>query len=73
MPQIIGWPGTDGQFDGTTLFLTGALSDYVKPEHRAGIKALFPNAKFAKIPKAGHWLHADKPREFEATLRAFLA
>jgi len=32
---------------------------------------LFPNAKFAKIPDAGHWLHADDPRAFEATVRAF--
>ena len=30
-----------------------------------------PNAKFAKIPGAGHWLHAEKPKEFEAALRAF--
>ncbi|HBB82087.1 MAG TPA: alpha/beta hydrolase, partial [Sulfitobacter sp.] len=36
------------------------------------IKALFPQARFAKIPGAGHWLHAEKPREFEATLRIFL-
>ena len=73
MEGITGWPGTDGRFEGPTLFLTGALSDYVRPEHRAGIKRLFPNARFAKLPGAGHWLHADKPREFEAALRTFLA
>ncbi len=73
MPQIMGFPEIAGTFDGPTLFLSGADSDYVQPEHRAPIKALFPNAKFAKIPGAGHWLHADKPREFEAAVRAFLA
>ncbi|MCA3468248.1 MAG: alpha/beta hydrolase, partial [Rhodobacter sp.] len=36
------------------------------------IIALFPRARFAKIPGAGHWLHAEKPREFEETLRVFL-
>ena len=73
MPKIIGWPeDVTGQFAGPTLFLSGGASDYVQPEHRAPIKALFPQARFAKIPGAGHWLHAEKPREFEATLRIFL-
>jgi pimeloyl-ACP methyl ester carboxylesterase len=52
--------------------LSGAESDYVRPEHRDAIKGYFPKARFAKIPGAGHWLHADKPREFEAAVRAFL-
>tara|TARA_R110002049_G_scaffold1267_1_gene9538 strand:+ start:1698 stop:2483 length:786 start_codon:yes stop_codon:yes gene_type:complete len=73
MPKIIGWPDdVSGQFAGPTLFLSGGASDYVQPEHREAIKALFPQARFAKIPGAGHWLHAEKPREFEAMLRIFL-
>ncbi|MCV2865164.1 alpha/beta fold hydrolase [Albidovulum sediminicola] len=72
MDKITGWPGTGGEFDGPVLFLAGALSDYIRPEHRAEIKRLFPKAKQAKLPGAGHWLHADRPREFEAALRAFL-
>jgi esterase len=72
MPQIIGWPGTEGRFEGPALFLTGADSHYVRPEHRDTIRALFPKARFAKIPGAGHWLHAEKPREFEETVRVFL-
>ncbi|WP_439139807.1 alpha/beta fold hydrolase [Roseicyclus sp.] len=71
MPAILGWPDLVGSFDGPTLFLSGALSDYVKPDHRPAIKALFPKAQFAKIPGAGHWLHADRPREFEAAIVAF--
>lgn len=73
MDEILGFPQVSGRFDGPTLFLSGALSDYVKPDHRPVIKGLFPNARFAKIPGAGHWLHAEKPREFEAAVRAFLA
>ena len=72
MDRITGWPGTEGRFEGPALFLAGALSDYVRPEHRERIKHLFPNAKFARIPGAGHWLHAERPREFEAALRTFL-
>lgn len=72
MPHILGFPDMDGQYDGLTLFLSGANSDYVLPKHRARIKALFTNARFAKIQDAGHWLHAEQPRAFEASLRAFL-
>ncbi len=72
MPRIIGWPQVEGRFDGPTLFLSGALSQYVLPEYRDAIRTLFPAARFAKLPGAGHWLHAEKPREFEETLRVFL-
>ncbi|SEN61822.1 Pimeloyl-ACP methyl ester carboxylesterase [Gemmobacter aquatilis] len=72
MPKIVGWPAPQGQFNGPTLFLAGSESTYIRPEYRARIRPLFPNARFAKLPGAGHWLHADKPREFEQTLRIFL-
>lgn len=72
MPKIVGWPGTQGVFNHPALFLTGGLSTYVLPEHRETIRALFPKARFAKIPDVGHWLHAEKPREFEETVRVFL-
>ena len=72
MPKIVGWPGTEGRFDGPALFLTGADSHYVRAEHRDAIRALFPHARFAKLPGAGHWLHADRPREFEEAVRVFL-
>ena len=72
MPEIMSFPEVDATWDGPSLFLTGAESDYVRPEHRERIKALFPKARFARIPGAGHWLHADKPREFEAAVRVFL-
>jgi esterase len=72
MDAIIGFPQISGTFDGPTLFLSGGDSDYVTADHRAAIKALFPNARFAKIPGAGHWLHAEKPREFVGSVAAFL-
>jgi len=72
MDQIIGFPKVAGKFERPTLFLTGAMSDYVKKSDRPLIKTLFPNARFAKIPNAGHWLHAERPRAFEAAVRVFI-
>lgn len=72
MPKILSFPDLEGTFEKPTLFLSGAESEYVTPDHRPHIRALFPKARFAKIPGAGHWLHAEKPREFEASVRAFL-
>lgn len=73
MPKILSFPEVSGSFDGPTLFLAGGDSTYVRREDRDHIKALFPQAIFAKIPGAGHWLHADKPREFQAAVAQFLA
>ncbi|MCA0939525.1 alpha/beta fold hydrolase [Salipiger pacificus] len=72
MPKILGFPQFETRFERPALFLSGAESSYVTPEHRERIRALFPAAKFAKLPGCGHWLHAEKPREFEAAVRAFL-
>lgn len=72
MPRILDFPDLGRRFDGPALFLSGGNSDYVTREHRGAIKALFPNARMAKIPGAGHWLHADRPDAVEAAIRAFL-
>ena len=72
MPKVLGFPEIDAQFERPTLFLSGSESDYVLPAHRNRIRTLFPKARFARITGAGHWLHAEKPREFEASARAFL-
>ena len=41
MNVIMGFPEIEAQFGGPTLFLSGADSDYVRPEHRERIKLLF--------------------------------
>jgi len=73
MDRIIGFPDDIPPCGVPTLFLSGASSDYVKSAYRDIIREKFTAAKFAKIPKAGHWLHAEKPREFEAAVAAFLS
>ncbi len=73
MPKILGFPeDLPGSYAGPTLFLSGGQSDYVLPDHRDAIRARFPKARFARMPNAGHWLHADDPRGFEASVRAFV-
>ena len=74
LPQLSGWPDLEeAAYLGLTLFVAGARSDYIKPEHRAIIRELFPSARFAVLKNAGHWLHADNPDGFLAILDAFLA
>ncbi len=72
MPNIMSFPNISKTYDGPTLFLSGGESDYVTSDQRHSIKALFPNARFAKIPGAGHWLHAEKPRAFIDAVRVWL-
>ena len=68
MPVIMAFPASDGRFDGPALFLTGARSDYVRPEHWPEIRRLFPDARHVEIPAAGHWLHAEAPDAFAASV-----
>ncbi len=70
LPEIEGWPGA-GAYGGPVLVLRGEHSAYVLPEHRALFRGLFPAAKFATLRGAGHWLHADAPDAFVATVGAF--
>lgn len=72
MDKIIGFPDLTGPFTGPALFLSGGDSDYVLPEHRERIKTLFPEAYLAKLPDAGHLLHADRPEAFLAAVETFL-
>ena len=72
MDKIMGFPDMGTTYLGEVLMLSGALSDYVQTEHRAAIKARFPKARFAKLPDAGHWLHAERPRAFEQAVKAWL-
>ncbi len=71
--DLEGWEPLPGVYDGPTVFVTGAQSDYVLAEHRGAIRALFPNARFVAVKNAGHWVHADNPAGFLSVLEGFLA
>lgn len=73
LSDIGGFPQTDAVFDGPTLWLAGARSDYVRDEHADRMRALFPAVRRMALKDAGHWVHADQPDAVIATLRWFLA
>ena len=72
MDDLVGWPEPEGRYDGPALFLRGGASRYVADEDLPAIRRLFPEARVETIADAGHWLHAEAPRPFEAAVRSFL-
>ena len=59
-------------FSGNTLFIKGGNSDYILPEHKDSICALFPTATFKIIQGVSHWLHAEKTTAFNKLVENFL-
>jgi esterase len=55
-----------------TLFLRGDKSGYIINSDEILIKKHFPNAKIENISNAGHWLHAENPKEFHLYVMNFL-
>ena len=51
-------------FEGDTLFLRGDRSEYIGYNDEPLIKIQFPSAKIQTVANAGHWLHAENPKEF---------
>jgi esterase len=73
LPVIEGWQTpADARYGGSTIFMAGAASDYIRAGHRPAIRALFPSARFVTLKNAGHWLHAENPSGFVAVVEAFL-
>lgn len=60
------------QFDGDILFLKGQFSDYILDSDFPLIEAHFPNFRLKEITNAGHWLHAENPKEFLKNVGGFL-
>ncbi|MGB0505194.1 MAG: alpha/beta fold hydrolase [Pikeienuella sp.] len=73
MDLITDYPGLTGIFTGPTLFLYGGASDYVPESSHPLIRKLFPATEFQVLEGAGHWLHAEKPREFLTAVTTFLS
>jgi len=51
-------------YEGPTLFLRGDKSEYVTTADLPEIKRHFPKAELDTIENAGHWLHAENPKQF---------
>jgi len=70
--ERIGEAIEDMDFQGSTVFIKGSQSDYIRDEDWPDIKVLFPHSHLITIEGAGHWLHAEKPTEFIAASMDFL-
>lgn len=60
-------------FEGETLFLAGGNSEYITKNDEPIIDAHFPNSQIKTIQNAGHWLHAEQPKQFYDLMMNFLA
>jgi esterase len=59
-------------FNKETLFLKGQKSDYITEKEAPIIETHFPNSKIVEIANAGHWLHAENPKDFYKEVIGFL-
>ena len=74
LPDLTGFPppAAGAVYEGPSLFLRGARSDYLPPCHEPRVRALFPAASIATIAGAGHWLHAEQPAAVAGRIARFL-
>ncbi|WP_431137081.1 alpha/beta fold hydrolase [Psychroserpens mesophilus] len=61
------------KFQKPTLFLRGDKSEYVMTSDEKLIKQHFPLATIETISNAGHWLHAENPKDFYETVINFIS
>jgi len=47
------------RFGKPTLFIRGALSDYILDDDETGIRKIYPCAEIVTVEGAGHWVHID--------------
>ncbi|SNS44947.1 Pimeloyl-ACP methyl ester carboxylesterase [Ekhidna lutea] len=59
-------------FEGVTLFIAGGKSDYITESDHDLIREHFPKAVIATVKDAGHWVHAEKPKELGEMVMEFL-
>lgn len=57
---------------GKTLFLRGEKSNYILEEDQIRINKQFPDSEILEISNAGHWLHAENPKEFLKEVLEFI-
>lgn len=54
-----------------TLFIRGALSNYILEEDFGDIKQMFPQCEIETIENAGHWVHAEAPDQILVLISSF--
>lgn len=59
-------------FNKDTLFLRGDRSEYIGEADEPIIHRHFPNSEIITISNAGHWLHAENPKDFYDAVTNFI-
>lgn len=73
LADLADWPDLGAQpYQGPVLWVAGQRSDYIRPEYRPAMQALFPRTQLITIKNSGHWVHSEQPETFIAALRLFL-
>lgn len=62
----------ENHFDRPVLFLRGDKSDYILDVDFETIRHHFSDVEIVTIANAGHWLHAENPRDFYESVIGFL-
>ncbi len=74
---LAGWPADRlegvAPYEGPVLWVAGADSRYVRSEHEAAMRRLFPRTRKVVVKDAGHWVHAQQPEVVVEVLRRLAA
>tara|TARA_X000001036_G_scaffold362_1_gene299 strand:- start:1421 stop:2209 length:789 start_codon:yes stop_codon:yes gene_type:complete len=70
--EISDFPDIQVNSSTKTLFLFGSNSEYSVSSQKDYIKKLFLSASFKEIKGAGHWVQAEKPKDFLEIVSNFL-
>lgn len=62
----------NARFGNPALFIGGKKSDYIMPGDESIIQKHFSDFRVEMIDGAGHWVHAEKPRELLEIVEKFL-
>jgi pimeloyl-ACP methyl ester carboxylesterase len=73
MEKILNFPSSNQVFNGETLLIVGENSTYVSADNISVMRKKFPDLRVKRIGGAGHWVHVEKPIEFERSVREFLS
>ncbi len=67
------WTTHLGAFEHPVLFLRGELNTAAPLEHQQELAAAYPHASIVTIPGVGHQMQWERPAEYLAEVRAYLA
>jgi esterase len=74
LADLHGFPIAPGEraYEGPTLFIAGAASNYIQADHGPAMDGFFPHQSTSVIDGAGHWVHADDPAALLNAVQKFL-